>query len=69
MTTPEPKRYNINMHIRDISEADMKEYAATQAMTVTDLLNTALWYCYANKVDLAIWRINELRKQQNETTI
>ncbi len=68
-TAPEPRRYNINMNIRDISETDMKQYAATQNMTITDLVNTALWYCFENQVDLAIWRINEVRKQQNQTVI
>ena len=49
---------------RDISEAEIKAYATTQAMTVTDLINTALWYCQDNNIDLAIWRINQVRKQQ-----
>lgn len=69
MTAPEPKRYNINMRIRDISVSDMREYAETQNMSITDLVNTALWYCHENKVDLAIWRINQVRKQQNQTGI
>lgn len=64
MTAPEPTQYNINLRVRDISEAEIKAYATTQAMTVTDLINTALWYCQDNNIDLAIWRINQVRKQQ-----
>ena len=59
-----PKGYNINVHIRDLTGEKLKEYAGSQEMTITDLINTALWYCQEEKIDLAIWTIKARRKQK-----
>lgn len=63
-----PKSYSINAHIRALTEGQLKEYATSQEMTITDLLNAAVWYCQANNIDLAIWTITERRKA-NQTGI
>ena len=55
--------YSINARIRDLTEETLKEYASQQSMTITDLLNASVWYCQANNIDLAIWTIQERRKQ------
>lgn len=54
--------YSINTRIRDLTEEQLKEYARSQEMTVTDLLNAAVWYCSEEKIDLAIWTIKARRK-------
>lgn len=54
--------YSINTRIRDLTEEQLKEYARSQEMTVTDLLNAAAWYCSEEKIDLAIWTIKARRK-------
>ena len=54
--------YSINTRIRDLTEEQLKEYARSQEMTVTDLLNAAAWYCRDEKIDLAIWTIKARRK-------
>lgn len=66
-----PKRaisYSINTHIRDLTEEQLKEYAKSQEMSITDTLNSSVWYCQANNIDLAIWTITERRKA-NQTEI
>ena len=63
-----PRKYTINTHIRDLTEEKLKDYATSQEMTITDLLNAAVWYCQANNIDLAIWTIRERRKA-NQTEI
>ena len=57
-----PNNYGINIKIRDMTEGQLKEYAQSQEMTVTDLLNAAAWYCREEKIDLAIWAIKARRK-------
>ena len=68
-----PRKYTINTHIRDLTEEKLKDYAISQEMTITDLLNAAVWYCQANSIDLAIWIIHERRKansgDRNQTVI
>lgn len=54
--------YCINTRIRALTEEKLKDYATSQEMTITDLLNSAVWYCQANNIDLAIWTITERRK-------
>ena len=54
--------YSINTRIRDLTEEKLKDYATSQEMTITDLLNAAVWYCQTNNIDLAIWTIQERRK-------
>ncbi len=62
-----PTKYTINAHIRDITEEQLKEYAAKQGMTITGVLNSAIWYCCKEDVDLAIWTIKERRKADGIT--
>lgn len=62
----EPKKYSINTHIRDITEEQLKAYADSQEMNVTELLNAAVWYCYTENIDLAIWSIKQRRKRRVE---
>ena len=54
--------YAINTRIRDLTEDQLKEYARSQEMNVTEILNTAVWYCREEGVDLAIWAIKARRK-------
>ena len=61
-----PNNYGINIKIRDMTEQDLKEYAQSQEMTVTDLLNASVWYCREEKIDLAIWTIKARRKLKEE---
>ena len=65
--------YSINTRIRALTEEKLKDYATSQEMTITDLLNAAVWYCQANNIDLAIWTIQERRKANaganNQTSI
>ena len=63
-----PRKYTINTHIRDLTEEKLKDYATSQEMTITDLLNAAVWYCQDHNIDLAIWTIQERRKA-NQTEI
>ena len=63
-----PRSYSISARIRDLTEEKLKDYATSQEMTITDLLNAAVWYCQANSIDLAIWAIQERRKA-NQTEI
>ena len=56
------KSYTINTHIRDLTETQLKEYAASQEMSITDTLNASVWYCQKMEIDLAIWAITERRK-------
>ena len=58
--------YAINTRIRDLTEDQLKEYARSQEMTVTDLLNAAAWYCRQENIDLAIWTIKARRKMKEE---
>ena len=68
-----PRKYTINTHIRDLTEEKLKDYAMNQEMSITDLLNAAVWYCQVNCIDLAIWTIQERRKANtganNQTSI
>ena len=63
-----PNNYSINTRIRDLTEEELKGYAQSQEMTVTDLLNAAAWYCREEKIDLAIWAIKARRKLKEEQT-
>ena len=58
----QPRPYHINTHIRDITPDELREYAALNNMSIVETLNTAIWYCHSNGIDLAIWRLKELRK-------
>lgn len=62
---PKQKPYHLNTHIRDLTPDELKEYAALNNMSMVEALNTAIWYCYANGIDLAIWRLKEVRKAQD----
>lgn len=60
------KKYAINIHIRDIAPDALREYAKSQGMNITEVMNAAVWYCQANNIDLAIWSIEERRKAASE---
>lgn len=58
--------YTVNTKIKDLTEQQLKEYAERQQMSVTDVLNVAVWYAQQNNIDLAIWAIHARRKLKED---